>query len=178
MTKIFCTKKLEKFLGGDLLPAPDNYQPTGTGDWNGHIFYVDKRKCLAFVHNTSRYVIYFSDILKKDMKNFEQLFRERLKDQLVNDGIIKENDNKTAAALTAGLTFHQTNNDKKIIGTLNDFVYAFRVYCFEKYPHLNDMDVIYENGLINTTPVKIPGSTQKEWSNPVRLMREMLKREI
>jgi Domain of unknown function (DUF6933) len=100
------------------------------------------------------------------------LFYDRLREQLLNDQIINKDESFEPLLESKKLMFYKTNNDRKTTGRINDFVYMFKIYCYEKYDHLNNMDLVYENGLMNTTPVGKPSENKKTWSSPIENMNE------
>jgi len=173
MTKIFCTNKLKDFFGTVEQNLPTEQVSSEFGDWNGHLFWVDKRKCLIFMNNKTNYSIFLSDILKKDLRNFPNIFRQRLIEQLTNDKIIDQNDISFANEICGELALYKTNNDRRILGTINDFIHHFKANCFRKYEHLSVMDIVYETGLINTIPTGKPRELKKTWTNPVENLKEI-----
>jgi len=175
MTRVYCTKKLKDFIGEVDEMLPDDFNDIKLSDWNAHLFFVDKRKCLVFVNILTYYSVFIADIIKKDLKNIDDIFLMRLKEQLLHDRVIEDFNN--AIPLTAGvrISFIKTNNNKKAIGRINDFVYMFKVHCSVKYGHLNEMDIVYENGLFNRTPTGQYADIKKTWTSPVENIREKLK---
>jgi hypothetical protein len=81
---IYCSKKLEIFLGqtSELIRPTDK---TTFGDWNGHLFTVDRKKCLIFMNNRTCYSVVMTNIQKRNTKDFGQIFKERLIRQLNHD---------------------------------------------------------------------------------------------
>ena len=174
MTKIFCTHKLQKLIGKVEQNLSNDLNVSRFGDWNSHLFFVDKRKCLIFTNNKTNYSIFLSDILKKDLKNLSDLFNSRLMEQLKIDKIFKQNNDKIITELGGQLTLYRTNNDRRIIGTMNDFIQHFKANCYRKYSHLSEMDIVYENGLINTIPTGKPTESKKTWTTPTENLIELL----
>ena len=175
MTRIYCTKKLKDFIGNVEETLPINYNDIKLSDWNAHLFFVDKRKCIVFVNILTYYSVFIADIVKKDFKNIDEIFVKRLKEQLLQDRVL--DDFKNAILLTDGakISFIKTNNNKKAIGRINDFVDMFKVHCSVKYGHLNEMDVVYENGLINRTPTGKYADIKKTWTSPVENIRDKME---
>ncbi|MBW6498524.1 MAG: hypothetical protein K0B09_09065 [Bacteroidales bacterium] len=175
MTRVYCTKKLKDFIGNVEETLPDDFNEIKLSDWNAHLFFVEKRKCIVFVNILTYYSVFIADIVKKDLKNIDEIFEHRLEEQLLHDRIIY--DTKSVVPLTEGskIRFIKTNNNKKAIGRINDFVYMFKVHCSVKYGHLKGMDIVYENGLINKTPTGQYADIKKTWTSPIENLREKLK---
>lgn len=175
MTRVYCTKKLKDFIGEVEETLPNDFNDIKLSDWNAHLFLVDKRKCIIFVNILTYYSVFIADIVKKDLKNIDEIFIKRLKEQLIQDRVV--NDFKNAILLTDGakISFIKTNNNKKAIGRINDFVSMFKVHCFVKYGHLNEMDIVYENGLFNRTPTGQYADIKKTWTRPVDNLRDKME---
>jgi hypothetical protein len=152
MTRIYCTNKLKKFIGNVGETLSDDFRGIKTSDWNAHLFFADKRKCVVFVNILTYYSVFVTDILKKDLKNIVKIFEQRLKEHLLHDRIIEDFDKAISLTYESKLSFFRTNNNKKVFGRINDFVDMFKVYCFHKSGNLAEMDIVYEHGLFNKTP--------------------------
>lgn len=74
--------------------------------------------------------------------------------------------------------FYRTNNNRRVIGRINDFVSVFKYHCKYKYANFDDMDVIYENGIINTTPIELTINSKKNCTSPLKEMNELIKTRI
>jgi len=62
---IYCSNKLKQFLGSFVTNTLTNQFKSGLGDWNGHLFFLYGKKCLALVNNQTYYSLFIADILKK-----------------------------------------------------------------------------------------------------------------
>jgi len=117
MPTIFCSTKLSKLIGIQTrLPS------LSLDNWNGHIFNLEKKKCLVFVHKETIYSFVIFDILKRHLKDLQKMFLEGLLNQLDNDKLLTD-DNKNAIINEFGtIEFSTTDDDKSTIGFLNDCV--------------------------------------------------------
>ena len=175
MTAIYCSNKLKQLIGSSVLDLPVNPKNSLLGDWNGHLFSLDKRKCLAFVNNKTYYSLFFTDILKKDLVDFNDLFLSRLIQQLIFDRVTDLGIISLIKQETGNLTFFRTNNDKRTIGTMNDLIYQFKVHRDYKYDSLYEMDVVKENSLINDTFTKPTLFSDGKYSRPKQAMEVLIK---
>jgi hypothetical protein len=121
MTTIYCSKKLETFIGpiSQKLQSPET---SSIGDWNAHLFTIERMKCLLFMNNRTCYSVFMSGILKKDTKDFELLFKERLIQQLDHELELNESQEVKVRRELTDIVISKSNNDKKIIGTINHHV--------------------------------------------------------
>ena len=173
--RIYCTKKLEEFIGNVNQELPSKIIYRSVSDWNAHLFYVERKKCIVFVNNRTAYSVFLVDIKKKDLKNIDLLFYQRLIKQFRHDNINSGNVSFEKHFPVENLKFYKTNNDRKTIGRINDFVGMFKTHLVYKYGELKNMNIVYENGLFNSTPTGKPGEVKKTWSNPIENMRNELK---
>ena len=173
MSRIYCTHRLQKFIGKVEQNLPIDLKESNFGDWNGNLFWINKRKYIVLTNNLTNYTIFLPKILKKDLKNFNDIIEKRIRKQLINDKIITENDNEFVNELVGEFTFYKTNNDRRILGTMNDMIYNFKSNCLTKYRELTEMSIIYENGIINTMPTMKPRDIKKRLSIPIENLKEL-----
>jgi len=171
MPRIYCTKKLEGFIKDVDQNLPFEKLNRSIQDWNAHLFFVERKKCFVFVNNKTAYSVFLTNILKKDLKHIDVLFYQRLIQQLKYDKVIKTDESFESLFSLEEIQFYKTNNDRKAIGRINDFVNMFKTHMFYKYDKFENMDIVYENGLINNTPTGKPGELKKTWSSPIENLK-------
>lgn len=175
MANIFCTKKLNDFIGNTVQEIAVSSNDISIHDWNAHLLFVDKRKYLIFVNNLTFYTVFVADILKKDIKNIESIFTQRLIEQLLYDRIIDSPDSLKNVFPDLRINFYKTNNNRKIIGRINDFSAMFKYHCLYKYNNISEMSLAHENGIINKVPTRKLFEAKMIWSNPVKNVNEIIK---
>lgn len=175
MSRIYCTKKLQDFVKNVEKELPVDLNKIVLSDWNAHLFFIEKRKRLIFVNNLTFYTVFMTDILKKDLKEIDSTFKKRLQEQLIHDKIIENSEIAESVFPELEISFYKTNNNKKVIGRINDFVDMFKVHCSYKYQNLSEMNVVYENGLINKTLTGKLFDVKKSRINPIQNVNEMIK---
>lgn len=178
MTRVYCTKKLKDIIGEVKETLPADFNDIKLSDWNAHLFYVDKRKCLVFVNILTYYSVFIADILKKDLINIDEIFLMRLKEQLLHDRVTDDFNKVISLTDGAKISFIKTNNNKKVIGRINDFINMFKVHCSVKYGHLNKMDIVYENGLFNRSLTGQYTDIKKTITSPVENLKEKMKTDV
>jgi hypothetical protein len=117
MPIIFCSTKLSKIIG------LKTRQPSICLDnWNGHIFYLEGRKCLVFVHKETFYSFVIFDILKKHLNNFKKVFIDNLLNQLDKDQLLTKEIQNFLLDDFENLELSTTDGDKSTIGFMNDCI--------------------------------------------------------
>jgi hypothetical protein len=176
MTRIYCSAKLEAFFG-KLGSAPTEKNHSKFGDWNGHLFYVGRKKCLIFVNNRTAYTLLMVDVSKKDLLNFPSLFKETFIQQLDNDIVLTERQEIELRRELSELEICRTNNDKKIIGTINHHLEAIKI-DFDRFGGGIDIDTVklvekYNDFILGT---KLDNVEKKRgYFIPKEVMSELLK---
>jgi hypothetical protein len=176
MTTIYCSEKLANFFGkvGSL---PTEKKNPKYGDWNGHLFYAGGKKCLIFINNKTAYTILMVNIRKHDILNFPSLFKETFIQQLDNDLTLTERQEIDIRRELVEFDICRTNNDKKIIGTINHHLEAIKL-DFDRLESLETIDTVklvekYNDFILGT---KLDAVEQKRgYFIPKEVMSELLK---
>ena len=116
-----------------------------------------------------------TNALKKDIKDFGQVFKERLIRQLDHDLKINERQEIQIRKDLADIALSKSNNDKKIIGTINHHVDNLR---HNNYGGGN-WDDLHVTGILNDylvgTKLTIDRKTNRDFFRPIELMQELVK---
>lgn len=174
MTHIYCSKKLESFIG-KVEPLPKGTDGNYFGNWNGHLFSIERRKNLIFTNDKTAYSFVLFDVVKKDIKDFGSVFRENLVRQLEYDLKINEQQETKLRYELRDIKLQPTNNNKNITGTINDFVQTIKLHAYLKggLGQLNALK-IGENLNDNFLKTKLELKTT-EYFHPRELMKKILK---
>ena len=172
MATVYCSAKLSTLLGLPKQPKNHSTAEADPNGWNALLFYLNKRKCLLCMHKQTLYTFLILDFVKKDLGDFPKFFRQHFTDQLLADQLINP---KTQSLLDSGfesITLLQTDNDKKIIGSMNDCIFRIRIYDSRKGDTLN-LNPTYIGHQLNRTPMKLI-----DYSFPVEKMKEFLEKSV
>ena len=173
---IYCSKKLETFLG-QTTPTIKPTENSIFGDWNGHLFTVDRKRCLIFMNNRTCYSIVFTNVQKKNLKDFGQVFKERLITQLDRDIELTEEQEIKLRKDLGDIVLTKSNNDKKIIGTINHHVDNLKYNNYgdgvENWDELQVTEII--NGYLVGTKILPDRKRNRDFFRPVELMTELIK---
>ncbi len=173
MTRVYCTNKLKSFIGKVETDLPDDSNNLTINDWNAHLFFIERKKCLIFVNSLTHYSVFIPAVLKKDLKQINNLFFNRLTEQLINDGVIHQQNEIETIWKPTDLCFYKTNNNKSAIGRINYLVDSFNIHNIYKYESFEFMDVVYENGLLNQTPFELKREGSKHRTNSIKEMKKI-----
>ena len=172
MTQIYLSAKLQALFPRLNADTANFIQPSILGDWNGHLFTVNRRKCIVLVNNISYYAVFLVDILKKDLRNFSDLFLDQLLRQLTYDQVITEGQYPVITAQLGRLQLRRTNNDRKALGTINEFIFLFKAHC--EGQALDNLDCSTINHYINTSLTGAGRTSRRHYGNPIQDMKDLI----
>lgn len=166
---IHCSAKLKEFVGSSYL-SKGVFSPS-EDIWNAHLFLINRKKCIAFVHSRTRYGVVLFDLRKADVPMLRSLFEDALVMQLYRDQILGESQINAVRKYASSIHFLPTNNDKSAIGSLNDMIYRLTFNVFEGPIDMNrakNYAARYMNGSpCGTLKYKIPKDLMKEMLNEI-----------
>jgi len=173
---IYCSNKLEKFLG-QISPKFQVTEGSDFGNWNGHLFTIDRKKCLIFMNSKTCYSVLLTNVHKKDLKNFGQLFKERLIRQLDHDLGISESQEIKLRQQLGDIFLSKSNNDKKIIGTINHHVENLKFNGYEDtVEYWDEIEVTgHLNDYLVGTKIKTNTRRNRDFFRPIELMKELIR---
>jgi hypothetical protein len=172
---LYCSKKLETFMGHIKMASPTN-ESSALGDWNGHLFAIDRKKWLIFMNNKTCYSVILKNVLKKEVRDFGLVFKERLIRQLDHDLKITERQEIRLRTDLADVVLRKSNNDKKIIGTINHHVDNLKYNYYQAGRENWDEVRIAANlnDYLVGTKIAVDRRSQ-DYFRPIELMKELLK---
>lgn len=174
MVNIYCTRKLEKLVGKkNMSLEPGSVE---LGNWNANIFPVQGRKCLIMMNDISYYSILFLDILKKDLLNLQHLFTKRLIEQLDYDGIALSASCRDKLMNLSDFRFLSTNNNRKVLGTMNEFAFDTEYHINDSYfGQLDLVDLAELNSRLTDNLVGALKPKANDFGRPIKEMSKLME---
>ena len=116
MIAIQCTQKILKEIGqeytGPIIPT------VPLGDWHANLLLLDRRKCVLFTNDLTRYSFLVAGLKKPHFKMLDEIFRQNLFKCLLRDGFRQEAIEKVLDEIRE-VVFTRTS-DRSVLGTMND----------------------------------------------------------
>ncbi len=144
MITIHATKKLLAKLPVDeqgLLPVAhrfDNQQdtdkPSPSGSWHANLLTIQRRNCLLFIHDETRFPVFMPALTKSDFANLNFLFEDALMNTLIKCGA--NHRHMTHASMTLQSMQFDTVCNRSVQGTLNRTAWEA-----EHYIHFDGVNV-------------------------------------
>ena len=167
MATIYCSAKLTTLLGLNKKKKEPEIAAVDPHSRNGTLFFLNKRKCLLFMHKPTFLV---PDIVKKDLDDFNGFFRQHFTDQLLADQLITEKTKTMLDNACQYVELKSTDNDKHIIGSMNDCIFRIKYHDSRKEDTIS-LNSTYIGQQLNQTPM---GAVK--YAFPVKLMKEFLNK--
>lgn len=161
---LHCSKKLATKLS-DVSPTP-LAETSPLGSWHGHLFTMDRRQCVMFCHDESRYVLFMAGLRKQ---HFTELgspwFRELYTATLAMSGCTDTQIRKVELAL--GPVRFDTATDRSVQGSLRIATQDLAAWVYD-VPNVMDLDPVAVSCALNERPTTIRG----KWLWPRKVMLE------
>ena len=94
---LHCTKKLAAKL--PEVSATPLAETSPLGSWHANLYTIDRRQCVMFCHDESRYVLFLPGLIKSDFVELGRLHRELFLASLVALGVKETLLNRVSLAL-------------------------------------------------------------------------------
>ena len=136
---LHCTKKLAAKLPAVSSEPLEEANPLGS--WHAHLYVIDRRNCLLFCHDKTRYTVFLPGLRKAEFAELGRWFKEVFTASLAYMGVP---DNQVRRAeLSLGAVQFDTNTDRSVQGSLNQmhFMLDARVKEVEDVMLLNPLSV-------------------------------------
>ena len=121
------------------------------------------------------YSLLFLDILKRDILNLHELLFERLIEQLDYDQVYFPVECTPKLMDELKPRFLRTNNNRKVLGTMNEFVYETEFHIYDSYEgQLQLVNLPELNGKLTNNLVGALKPKKFDYGRPIEEMRTKL----
>jgi hypothetical protein len=147
-----CTKALAA-----KLPEVSSVPIAGTnplGIWHAHLNIIDRRQCVMFCHDTTRFVLFQAGLKKEQFNNLRQLHKELYKCALISMGVSDSSIKRVELAV--GPAMFDTSIDRSVLGTLNQSRRDFDHFIFD-YRNILEVDPVIAARWLNERPMRARG---------------------
>ena len=149
MPVLRCTSKLLADIDDTPLMDPGSSAPLG--DWYGHVFTVERRKCILFINEPTLFVCLALNVVKADYRHLKPFFVELLGRTLLQEGF-EGTEIVLVVSLHEELTVDRTTNRSTVASLNNRVGDAKTILAYDG--GLENVDVVTLTHLLNDTPMK------------------------
>lgn len=147
-----CTKALAaKIPSASPTPLTD---ANPLGSWHAHLHFIDRRQCVMFCHDTTRFILFESGLKKEQFHNLGQLHKQLYLAVLNSLGVSGVSLKKVELAM--GPAQFDTVTDRSVLGTMNQSRSDFD-YFIADYNNILEVDAIIAAKWLNHRPLTARG---------------------
>lgn len=140
------------------------------GSWHAHLFILDRRQCVMFCHDETRYCLFLAGLRKPQFAElgsrwFRELFTATLAVTGIPDTQIKK------VELMLGPMRFDADTDRSVQGSINIARQDLQAWVFQ-LPNVMDVDPLKVSVWLNERPTTVKG----KYIWPEREMRQLVTR--
>jgi hypothetical protein len=139
------------------------------GSWHAHLITIDRRLCVLFCHDESRYVLFQPGLVKADFAELGRLHRELFLSSLVALGVKETYLKRVALAL--GPVRFDCATDRSVLGSLRVASSDLDGLLY-RLVNVMECDFLALSVSLNDRPITVMG----KWSFPDKVMLERIER--
>jgi len=149
---LHCSGKLAKRMPETKFQA-DSHE--GFASWHGHLAVFDRRQCLFFCHNETRFMLVFPGVRKPELGDLSRLHRSLFAAVLEFHHLPKSMINSALLA-TEPVSF-SNKTDRSVMGSIRTGIQDFEYGLWHRVPNVMDLHPIPASAWLNGRPTSIRG---------------------
>jgi len=141
------------------------------GSWHAHLHVIDRRQCVMFCHDTTRFVLFEAGLKKEQFHNLGLLHKQLYLAVLVSMGISEASLKRVEFAM--GAAQFDTATDRSVLGTMNRARFEFDFFL-DDYNNILEVDSIIAARWLNHRPLTARGKWILADESMLELIRTLL----
>lgn len=173
---LHCTKRLAARLPPELFRdaalAGSDVKHGQLGDWHGHVLILDRRQCVLFCHDRTRYVLFLPGLRTPQFMDLGRLHRELFLATLATQGVPPSH----LVYLDATLSALQidTRTDRSVVGSLRVVADDLRYGSLPRVANVLNLDPVVISNELNQRPCRV----RKTFIWPGEAMRNLVEEAV
>ncbi|MGA7802555.1 MAG: hypothetical protein WCC36_17280 [Gammaproteobacteria bacterium] len=168
---VHCTQKLAAKLPEVSTTPLSDANPLGS--WHANLYIIDRRQCVMFCHDRTRFVLFVPGLKKKDFAHLDFWFADLFANTLLKLGYGTKLIDRALSHVDA-LRF-DTVCDRSVHGSMNTVKWQDLDAIMLDVPNVMDLPLYSVSARLNERPVHIKGMKTSECLWPDRAMRELIR---
>ena len=169
---IHCTKKLAAKLPDVSVEPLHGNNPLG--EWHANIYTIQRRNCILFCHDQTRFVLFMAGLKQKDFANLDYCFQDLFANTLLKLGYDMDLIEKSLTLLTPAR--FDTHCNRSVQGSMR----TIRMMDLDAALYHANGDVMNllpysTSAQLNDRPVTVKGMKSNECLWPIKDMETWLK---
>lgn len=149
---IHCSKKLAAKLPEVSAVPLDETSPLGS--WHAHLHHIDRRQCVFFCHDATRYVLFLPGLRKEQFMELGRWHKELFTACLAYDGIPDAQVRRAELAL--GPVRYDTATDRSVQSSMRVAMWDLLAYI-ERIPNVMEGNPLRMTAHVNERPATVRG---------------------
>ena len=137
--------------------------------WHGHLLTLDRRQCVLFCHDATRYVLFMPGLRAPQLAELGRWHRELFLAVLEAQGLAHHH--IAHASLTIGSLRMDRNTDRSVLASMNRVAGDLQFGLLQETANVMELDPIKTSLWLNDRPCTV----HKTWIWPDKAMREIVK---
>ena len=138
------------------------------GCWHANLLTIDRRKCVLFTNDLTRYSLFVPYLRKPDFQRIEEVFGQNLFKSLLNEGLSQEHIELVLEEIKE-IAITRTSN-RSVLGTMNDLTNQI-TWRIQHEGGLGNTDISKLNMDLNRIPIRI----DKSYEYGIKRLKEVLE---
>ena len=148
-----CTKALAAKLPSVSSRPLADANPLGS--WHAHLHVIDRRQCIMFCHDMTRFVLFEAGLKKEQFQNLGQFHKQLYLAALISMGVPETTLKRVELAM--GPASFDTATDRSVLGTLNQSRLEFDFFL-DDYTNILEVDPLIAAKRFNHRPLTARGT--------------------
>lgn len=148
-----CTKALAAKLPSVSSRPLADANPLGS--WHAHLHVIDRRQCIMFCHDMTRFVLFEAGLKKEQFQNLGQFHKQLYLAALIAMGVPETTLKRVELAM--GPASFDAATDRSVLGTLNQSRFEFDFFL-DDYTNILDVDPLIAAKWFNHRPLTARGT--------------------
>ena len=170
---LHCTQKLAARIPSTIgLPDPGVERECQAGplsSWHGHLLTLDRRQCVLFCHDATRYVLFMPGLRAPQLAELGRWHRDLFLAVLQAQGLVHHH--IARAGLTLGPLQMDRNTDRSVLSSMNRVAGDLQFGLLREIANVMELDSIRTSLWLNDRPCTV----HKKWIWPDKAMREIVE---
>ena len=171
---IHCTKKLATKLSAVSAEPLTENNPLGS--WHANLYTIDRRNCVMFCHDQTRFVLFMAGLKKDDFLNLDYWFQDLFANTLLKLDYDSDLIEKALALLTPSQ--FDTHCDRSVQGSMRTVRMTELEIALSKVADVADLPLYSTSTWLNDRPVTVKGMKKSECLWPIRDMKVWLSAAV
>jgi len=130
------------------------------GSWHANLYIFDRRQCVLFTHDETRYSVFIAGLVKSHFEHFDECFKGMF---LASLSMIGVPDNQLARAeLAMGKMVLDTCTDRSVLASMNNLQQMVQARI-NNVANVMDLDLLELNTWLTDTPMSSKDRPDYGW---------------